>query len=411
MPWAVNGSEPHVLTALFTATSAVCVTGLVVVDTGTHWSAAGQMVIMTLFQIGGLGVMAFATSFALVLGRKIRLKHRLALQQSLDSPLGSVVDIFSHLLIFTLIMELTGTILLWIYWLPTLGWKQSLWYGLFHSISAFNNAGFDLFGNFSSLSSFTSDIPVNIIVSALFIIGSLGFLVNYELYYFRQNRRLSLHSRIVLTVTAILLAGGALLILLLEYNHTLQGLSPAAKVAASFFQSATRTAGFSTIDISSALMPAQILLMLLMFIGGSPGSTAGGIKVTVTTLAILIMTVRSVFRGRDDIELIERRIPTSDIFRALSVVIIAFLTVFILAFLLTLTQTASFMEILFESVSAVGTVGLSLGLTPHLNGTDQILVIIAMFLGRVGPLAMGFAIANRRSKSDFRYPEERIMIG
>jgi trk system potassium uptake protein TrkH len=268
-PGAVQGARANYLTALFTSTSAVCVTGLVVVDTATYWTPWGQFIIMLLFQIGGLGIMSFATFIALLLGKNIQLKQRLAMQQAINrSSMEGIVGVFKYLLIISFAIELIGALILFIYWLPQMGTGQAIWYSIFHSVSAFNNAGFDLMGNFSSLTAYTGQAVVSFTIAALLIAGSLGFVVFYEIFHYRNNRFLSLHSRVVLISTALLLIGGALLFFGLEYHNTLAGLNFQEKLISSFFQSATRTAGFTTLDLSCSLSPTQMLLMFLMFVGG-----------------------------------------------------------------------------------------------------------------------------------------------
>lgn len=409
-PMAVQSGNSNYLTALFTATSAVCVTGLVVVDTATYWTSFGQVIIMILFQVGGLGIMSFATFIALILGRNIQLKQRLAMQQAINrTSLDGIVGVFKYLLLISFIIELVGALVLFFYWLPSMGLPQALWYGVFHSISAFNNAGFDLFGSFSSLTGFAGNGILSFTISFLFIAGSLGFIVLYEVFHYLENRTLSLHARVVLITTLIMVTAGSLLFFGLEYYNTLQGLGLNEKLITSFFQSATRTAGFTTVDLSSSHLSTQMLLMILMFVGGAPGSTAGGIK--VTTLAILFLAVISFLKGKRDVELLERRIAVEDIIKAAAIFILAFTLVFVFAFLLSIGHTAPFNVILFEVISAAGTVGLSLGLTPDLNSFGRILIIIAMFLGRLGPLTIAYSIVNSKRKGDLRYAEDRIMVG
>lgn len=407
MPFAIRSGIPDFMTALFTATSAICVTGLVVVDTAAHWSIYGQVVILLLIQIGGLGVMTFATFFAVMLGRRINLKQKMILQFALNrGSMEDLIGIFRYLLVFSIIMELAGAIILFIHWLPLLGTGKALWYGLFHAVSAFNNAGIDLFGN--SLHAFTGDAVVNLTISFLFITGSLGFLVIYELIRFRESRQLSLHARLVLIGTAVLLVLGMTAILLLEFNHALAGLTWSEKLLGAYFLSATRTCGFTTIDLGSTILPTQIVLMGLMFIGGAPGSTAGGVK--VTTFVLIALTVWSVFTGKRDVEVFERRIPYQDVFRSITVVGISILVIFIATLLLSMQQN-DFAKVLFEVISATGTVGLSLGITPHLTVIGQLALVVAMFFGRLGPVTIGLAMAYRPQRANIRYPEDRIMIG
>ena len=410
LPIAVSNGEVNFLTSFFTATSALCVTGLVLVDTGTHWTAFGQVVILLLFQVGGLGIMSFAAFLAFIMGRKINLKERLTMQYSLNkSSLGGIVNVFKYLLIFSFIIEFIGAMALFIYWFPSMGIKKALWYGIFHSISAFNNAGFDLFGNFASLTGYAGDTMLVITFSALLLIGGLGFIVVYELINYPKEHSLSLHSRIVLIVTAILVVGGTFLFWALENNLLLHGLTIGEKLSTSFLQSATRTCGFTMVNMADSSLPTQILMMFMMFIGGAPGSTAGGIK--VTTLAILFFAVISNMRGKNDIEVFERRIAFGDYQKAITVFSLAFVFISLLIFLISIGHDYPLNVIAFEVISAVGTVGLSLGLTPHLDTIGQLLIIVAMFLGRVGPLTIAYSMVYGKKPVDIRYAEGRIMVG
>ncbi|SFR14404.1 TrkH family potassium uptake protein [Desulfoscipio geothermicus] len=410
-PWAAKDGTTDYLTALFTATSAVCVTGLVVVDTGTHWTMFGQLVILLMIQVGGLGVMSFATFFALLLGKRIQLRQRLIMQQALNQPtMEGIVKIFRYLLFFSFIIEAVAGLVLAIHWVPDMGLPKALWYGIFHSISAFNNAGFDLFGNFTSLTGQTTDLVVNLVISGLFVTGGLGFVVLYEILHYPKTRKLSLHSRMVLITTMLLIGIGFTVILASEYNHALRNLSPGGKILAAYFQAVTpRTAGFNSLELTSLLLSSQLLIMFLMFIGGSPGSTAGGIK--TTTFTILWLAIYSILRGKKDTEILGRRIDHREVFRALAIVLLALLLIFLITFLVSLTHEADFTKVLFEVVSAMGTVGLSLGLTTELNDPGKILIMITMFLGRLGPLTIGYALAYDKKQPDVRYPEGKIMIG
>ena len=409
-PWAARNGSVDFLTALFTSTSAVCVTGLVVVDTGTYWTGFGHLVIIILSQIGGLGIMAFATLFIVAFKQRISLKQRLAVQQSLGkSDLGGLMGILKRLVLFTFVVELIGALLLTIYWVPSMGLKKALWFGVFHAVSAFNNAGFDLFGNYSSMTGMVASAPVLLILSVLFIIGSLGFLVVYELYKYKHKKRLSLHSRLVLIVTGLVLVTGTLTFYLLEFNNVLANLPGSSKVVVAFFQSATRTAGFSAVDMQSTFLPTQILIMALMFIGGAPGSTAGGIK--VTTMGVLWISVVSLLKDKRDSVFMYRRLPESVVSRAYAIFFLATTLIILISFVLTLSNDFTFNRVLFEAVSAAGTVGLSLGITPELDVLGRIFIIITMFLGRLGPLTIGYAIGLSKDGNGIRYPEEDIMLG
>jgi trk system potassium uptake protein TrkH len=410
MPWASNTPTSYV-DALFTSATSVCITGLVVVDTGTHWTLFGQIIILLLVQVGGLGVMAFAGFFAMLMGRKIQLRERLLMQQSINvSAVGGIVRVFKYLLGFTFLLEALGTIILAIKWMPLMGMKKALWFGLFHSISAFNNAGLDLFGSFKSLTDFSHDITINLVISLLVIIGGLGFYVCYELYNYRRVHKLSLHSKVVLLTTLILIVLGTLILLAAEYNHALKALTPGHKLMVAFFQSiSSRSSGFATIDINSLLLPSQLLLIVFMFIGASPGSTGGGIK--TTTVALMFAVVVAQIRGKKDIEIFERRIVSSDIYPSFTLFFMAIFVLIIMIFLISLTHPGDFLKILFDVTSALGTVGFSTGLCAELNGFGKILMVICMFLGRVGPLTLGFALAYKKKQPEIHYPQGKIMIG
>lgn len=413
LPWASNSGQSDLLTALFTATSATCVTGLVVVDTATHWSIFGQVVILLLIQVGGLGIMSFAVFYALILGKKIQFRQRLIMQQALNKiDPGGVINLFKNLLLFALVSEGAAAIVLACHWSSLLGWKKAFWFGFFHAISAFNNAGFDLFGNFSSLTAFVADPLVNLVIAGLIILGGLGFVVVDELFSLvaRKRRTLSLHSRVVVYTTLVLITGGTLVLLVSEYNHSLAGMPLSTKCLASFFQSVSpRTAGFNTLDFPGLLLSSQMLIALMMVIGGSPGSTAGGIK--TSTIALLLAAIHSQIVGRKDAEIYGYRIASEDILRALTIVALYIGGVIIATFVLALTEGAALMPILFEVCSAVGTVGLSLGITTSLSVPGQLIIAAAMFLGRVGPLTLAFALAYNKKSANYRYPAGKIMIG
>jgi len=410
-PWAVRSGQVNYLTSLFTATSAVCVTGLVVVDTASHWTPFGQVVIMLLIQIGGLGVMSFATFLALIFGWKIQLKQRLIMQQAINqSSVGGIVRIFRYLLITSFSIEAIGATILTIHWTPLMGLKNALWFGTFHSVSAFNNAGFDLFGGFRSLTAFTSDVTVNLVISSLIILGGLGFMVLYEVFHYHKSRALSLHARVVLITSAILIVIGTVILFITEYHHALKDLPLGVKLMASYFQSVSpRTAGFNSIDLNSLFLSSQLLIILLMFIGGSPGSTAGGIK--TSTFALLWIALISQLRGKKDNEIFKRHIPNSDMFQAFTIVMLSGFTLLTMTFLISLIRQTDLVRVIFEVASALGTVGLTLGITPELTPLEQIIILLTMFLGRVGPLTLGFALAYRNKQPDIHYPKGKIMIG
>lgn len=421
-----NGHSVGFINALFTATSATCVTGLVVVDTGTHWTTFGKVVVISLIQIGGLGIMTFSTMLALLVRRKITLKERLLIQESFNQfELEGMVRLTKNIIIATFIIEMIGAAVFAAVFVPQFGWKTGIGYGIFHGISSFCNAGFDLMGKytgpFSSFTSYVNNPIMNINTMLLIIIGGLGFSVWIDCFYAIKQRNmneLSLHSKVVLAVTAGLILLGALFIFIMEINNpaTIKNLPWSGKILASFFQSVSpRTAGYNTLDLTAITMPTQFIIVILMFIGGSSGSTAGGIK--TNTAGILFFTVLSVIKGRDSTEMFGRRIPKYLVYRAFSVAMISFLLVVITTMVLSIAETPfnkpSFMTALFESTSAFGTVGLTMNYTPTLTPAGRIIIVLTMFAGRVGPLSLVLALARSAQKDtgNIKYPEDRILVG
>jgi trk system potassium uptake protein TrkH len=404
------------LTALFTSTSAVCVTGLVVVDTGTYWSTFGQFVIMLLIETGGLGFMSFATLIAILLGRKITLRERLVIHEAMNSfSLQGLVRLAKYALMATFAIEATGAALLAIRFIPDYGFVKGLWFGIFHAVSAYCNAGFDIVGNFQNLIPYQESVIVNVTVMALIVIGGIGFVVQSEIYNSRNFKKFTLHTKVVLVTTAILIFGGALLFFLLEYNNpgTMKPLSMKGKILSSFFASVTpRTAGFNTVDTTKMTLASKIITIIFMYIGASPGSTGGGIK--TSTFAVLVMTVISVIKGRDDTEIAGKRIPKDLVYRALSIVAISIALLIVDVLVLSLTEKgAGLVEMVYEATSAFGTVGLSLGFSPKLTSIGRIIIILTMYTGRVGPLTLAFAFAQKNLKGGaiVKYPEEKVLIG
>lgn len=399
--------------ALFEATSAVCVTGLVVVDTGTTFTFFGEMVLLVLIQLGGWGFMTSGILMFIILGKKIGLKQRLLLQESLNSfSIQGIIKLVQRIIIITLIVEAIGAIVLAIRWSQEMSLKKAIYYGIFHSISAFNNAGFGLEPD--SLSKWVGDPTVNIFITLLFILGGIGFFVVADIYEKKNFKKLSLHTKITLIFTILLNVISTLIIFALEFNNpaTLGNLGLADKWWAAYFQGVVpRTAGFNTVDISQLSLSSQVYMTGLMFIGASSGSTGGGIK--VTTFALLLFALWSVLRNKDDINVYNRRIPKSLVFRALSIAVSGIIFIFIIFFLLTITEEGADMsKLAFETVSAFGTVGLSAGFTPELSPMGRILITVMMFIGRVGPLTMAFALATRsNNQAKIRYAEEKILIG
>ncbi|MFY4776438.1 TrkH family potassium uptake protein [Metabacillus sp. RGM 3146] len=409
-----DGEGLNWLNALFTATSATCVTGLVVVDTGTTFTLFGQLVILSLIQVGGLGFMTFATFFALFVGRKISFRERLLIQESLNqASTQGVVKLVRTILLFTLVSEGIGAVLLAFRFSFDMPAQKAIYYGIFHSISNFNNAGFDLMGEFRSLTGYVEDPIVTLVVCALIILGGIGFMVISDLFEKKSLRRVSLHTKVVLSTTTLLLAAGTVLIFLLEYNNpkTLQPLSAIGKFLASFYQSVTpRTAGSNTLNIPDLRDSTLFLIIILMFIGASPGSTGGGIK--TTTLATLLGAVWSQIKGKKDVEMFRYRIIPTMIYKALTVILSSLLLVITVTMILSITEKqANVFMILFEAVSAFGTVGLSMGLTPELSPIGKIIISLTMFIGRLGPLTVAIALAEQTYKELYRYPKGKIMIG
>ncbi|MGL5312773.1 MAG: TrkH family potassium uptake protein [Peptostreptococcaceae bacterium] len=415
-----SGEQIGLFDALFTATSAVCVTGLVVVDTATYWSGFGQLIIILLIQIGGLGFMTVTTMFALIAKKKIRLRERLLIQESLNQlDLSGLVKLTRYIIITTLIIEGIGAVLLSTVFIPQFGLGKGIWYSIFHAISAFCNAGFDLMGSvsgpFSSLTLYVNNFTVTMTISGLIMLGGLGFPVILDVMRHKKISKLNLHSKVVLLTSAILIAIGMIFILLVESKNpeTLGELSIKGKLLASFFQSVTtRTAGFNTIDLTIMHQSSIFVMIILMFIGASPASTGGGIK--TTTLATLILTVKAFILEKQDIEVYNRRIESTTIRKALGIFFIGIVVVVGGTLIISLTDSQfTLVEAGFEVVSAFATVGLSIGGSPSLSTLGKLFIMIFMFMGRVGSLTIFMALASRGIKKNppIRYPEGKIIVG
>lgn len=412
-----DGTPTRLTDALFTAVSALSVTGLTVVDTGTHWSGFGQSVILILIQLGGLGFMTSATWIALMLNRRISLRERMILQEAMGQyQIQGIVDLIRRVLIYAFTIEGIGALLLTLRFWADMPLNKALYIGIFQSISIFNNAGFDLLGPihgpFAGFAAYGSDPYLNVVNMILIFLGGIGFIVMFDVMEYPKCRKLSLHSKVVLTVTSLLIVIGALALLLLELSNpkTMGPLSFTEKLQASLFQSITsRSGGISTIDIGAMHQSSQFFLILLMFIGAAPGSTGGGIK--VTTFAVLIGAVITMVKGKRDVVLYNNRISQSVVYRAVTVTILALLLLVSFSMILSAMEDHDFLAILFEAVSAFGTVGLTMGLTPDLSSAGKILVSLLMFLGRLGPLTLAYALSRRKYKDLYRHPEGRIIIG
>lgn len=412
LPIAVKeGGSASFADALFTSTSAVCVTGLVIHDTATYWSCFGQFVIMLLIQIGGLGVVTIAFSASMFSGRRITLMQRSTMQEAISAPqLGGIVRLTGFILKVSLCIELIGAALLSTVFCPEFGLLKGLWYSLFHAVSAFCNAGFDLAGikePFSSLTSYNAQPIVNLTVMLLIVIGGIGFLtwddIKTNRWHFKRYR---MQSKVILTVTAMLIILPAVYFFFFEFGDMPLG----QRIWASLFQSVTpRTAGFNTVDLTALSQTGQMLIIVLMLIGGSPGSTAGGMK--TTTLAVMISSAVSVFRKREHAHFFGRRISEGAV-RSAATVMIMYIALFLAGgMIISRAEDISLISALFETGSAIGTVGLSLGVTPGLGALSRTILVILMFFGRVGGLTLIFAALSNKNTNAAKYPEERITVG
>lgn len=418
MPMASkDGQSLSFLNALFTATSAVCVTGLVVVDTGSHFTPFGQFVIIFLIQVGGLGFMTFSTLAAILIGKKIGLKERMVIQESFNQDtLAGLVKLTRNVLWVTLIIEGAGGLILTLRFLADFPLGRALAFGFFHAVSSFCNAGFDLFGqvfgSYSSITHYVDDWIVTLTVGGLIILGGIGFPVIMELVRFPRKKRLSLHSKLVIVMTVVLIGVGALLIFLIEFANpkTIGGLSVSGKFLGALFQSITpRTAGYNSLDISKLRTGTWFIMIILMFIGASPSSTGGGIK--TTTFGVLVATIITSIKGRQDAELFERHIPTDIIYKAITILTIALSWVSVATLVMSLVEPYAFIRLFFEVMSAFGTVGLTTGITPDLTVISKIIIIITMFIGRVGPVTILIALSRTEKHNSVKFVEERLMIG
>jgi trk system potassium uptake protein TrkH len=418
LPIASTTNPLSWLNAFFTATSAVCVTGLIVIDTPVDLTLFGQLVVLVLIQAGGLGYMAITTVVAVALGKQLTLQERLTLQEALNvQTMEGLVRFALTVFKMTLVFELLGAALLAARWIPTYGLARGAYYALFHSVSAFNNAGFALFSD--SLVGFRGDWLVNVVITTLIIAGGLGFVVINELRYYPRARRLSMHTRLVLTMTVLLIVGGTIAIFLLETRNprTLAALPPGEAALAAYFQAVSpRTAGFNTLDIGALTPPSLFLLILMMFVGAAPGGTGGGVK--TTTFAITVAALWATVRGAEEPSLFRRRLAPGLVSRAFFISLIAFLALNVIAAILLATEGRELLPTLFETTSAFGTVGLSMGESPsplslagHFSPAGKLLVAAMMFMGRVGPLTLAVAVARGRPRARIRYPEGKVLIG
>ncbi|MGO5135538.1 TrkH family potassium uptake protein [Clostridium butyricum] len=410
-----SGETTPFIDALFTSASATCVTGLVVYDTYTHFSLFGQIVILSLIQIGGLGFMIIATLFSLMLKRKIGLKERGMLQESVSTiHIGGIVRLTKHILFGTVIFEAIGAIILALRFYPDMGLKQGLYNGVFHSISAFCNAGFDLMGRFepsSSLTLYSGDIVVNLVIMSLIVVGGVGFLVWEDIFTNKLKFcKYRLHTKIVLVVTATLIIVPAIIFYSIERTNSFAGMGTTESWLASFFQSITpRTAGFNTVNIAELSEGSILLTIILMVIGGSPGSTAGGVK--TTSFAVIILSLIASIRHTEDINVFNRRLERDVIKKAYDVITIYFMCCALAVLLICALQPFGLKEVFFEVVSALSTVGMSTGITPDLNSLSKFIITLLMFFGRVGSLSVALVFSEKKEYIPIRKPVEKISIG
>lgn len=407
-----SGTSIGYVNSLFTSASAVCVTGLTVLNTARDFTPFGQVIIITLIQFGGLGIMTLATVGYIIMGKKISFKERLMIKEQLNTEsIQGIVKLTKKVIGYTFFLEMMGSLLLALRFVPMFGFEKGLAFSIFHAISAYCNAGFDIFGD--SLIIFQNDYYVLLILSLLIILGGLGFTVYADLLAKDKLRKLTLHSKVVLIMTGSLLIIGTLSFLLFESSNpgTLGSMNFPSRLANSFFQSVSpRTAGFYSVDMSKIRETTIFSTIMLMFIGGSPGSTAGGIK--TTTFACLLLTTISVVKGEEDVNCLNRRLPFETIKRAVSIFLIGLAIVFSTAIILTITDSSlKFINLLFESTSAFGTVGLTTGITDKLSTLGRLVITLTMYIGRVGPLTMAYAFARRNMKRDFRNAPGNLMVG
>ncbi len=410
-----SGSWSPLTDCLLTATSATCVTGLISFDTFTHWSLFGQVVILLLIQLGGLGFMTFFSLFAMFLKKRISLRERMYLMQSSGAfELYDVSALIKRIVKGTLLFESLGAAILSIRFVELFGWIEGIYYGIFHSVSAFCNAGFDLFGQlspFASLTPFQNDPLVLITVMVLIVVGGIGFLVWSDVLQHRHRlRRYSLHSKIVLTTTAALLLLGTLFFFVTEHNGVLAGMNTPTQLLNAAFQSVTlRTAGFDSLGQAGLGKATSVISCLFMLIGGSPASTAGGIK--TVTVAVLLLTALSVIRGRKDVEVFGKRLNKDTVFQAFSVLFIYVCVLLSAVVLLSLTESFGLRALFFELSSAIGTVGLSFGITGSLTVFGKLVVTFIMFFGRIGGLSLAIALSGEQNTRLLRCPEASVIIG
>lgn len=406
-----SGKSTNLIDSIFVAASASCVTGLTTVNTADHWNSLGHVWILLLIQIGGLGVMTLATLFPLLLRKKIGLKSRQILKEQLNiDSLQGIMKLFKYVLVFTFLVEFLGAFLLSLRFVPIFGMGKGWWYSIFHSISAFCNAGFDLLGD--SIYPYRNDTLINVILMSLVVIGGLGFMVTAELFRKRSFKKLSTHAKLVLIISSVLIVIGSLAFYLIErqaggvlYQEGIKN-----SILQSTFQSVSaRTAGFYSVKLNQMHDTSVILLSVLMVIGGSPGSTAGGLK--TTTFGVLVLSTISIFKQEDEVTIFNKHIDSKTIRKALAIIMVYLGLIFLVIFILSLSENFKVLDISYEVASAFGTVGASRGITGDFSNLGKILITLSMYLGRIGPMTMAYSIGLKSTTKYIRYPEANISIG
>lgn len=410
-----TGEMTNLLDSLFTATSATCVTGLIVYDTFLHWSLFGQIVILLLIQVGGIGFMTFITLFSLLLGRQINLSSRTLIMQATGKPeISGIIRFVKRIIIGTFIFETAGTILLSFAFVPKMGFVEGVYFSLFHSVSAFCNAGFDLMGSFGSMSSLTSmadNVLVNFTIMALIFTGGIGFLVWDDILECKLRfSKFHLHTKIVLVASAVIVILPAALFLAFEYDNTLSGMSLGEKIMASLFQAITpRTAGFNTVDLSMMNDSTTLLVIFLMFVGGNSGSTAGGIK--LTTFIVIMLSVFNTARRKNELIIGRRRLERNLFSSAVTISACYLMWIVVASITLCALEPFGLRAIVFEVVSAIGTVGLSMGITPALGIVSKLILMFTMYVGRAGIITLLFALQRNSETPPTSVPTENLLIG
>ena len=416
MPVSNRSGQGNFLNSLFTATSATCVTGLVVADTYQNWTTFGQVIILCLIQVGGLGFLTLGAFISVLLKKRIGLQQREQLHESVNTlEIAGVVRLVKKIVVGTVIIELTGAILLAFRFIPRFGVARGIYFSVFHAVSAFCNGGFDLMGvneEYSSLVAFEGDVVVNLVIVTLILVGGIGFIVWDDVMRNKWRfHKYLLHSKIVIATTLILTVVGTILFLFTENQASFAGMSPLEKLLGALFSSVTpRTAGFNTVDTAALSNAGKMITIVMMFIGGSPGSTAGGVK--TTSIVVLLFYAGAMVLNREDINLFGRRLTEDVVKKANAVVIINFSLAMIAAvIIMTLQPLLNFEDVIFEVLSAIGTVGMTTGVTRSMCAVSRIVLIVLMYCGRLGSLSFALIFAQKKTSASVRQPQEKIIVG